>query len=1004
MGIDMALLNWCKFIAILLLVSLSTRIFPQSIKINEFMASNSNTIQDPDYNNNADWIELYNSSNYDFNLKGCYITDDKLDNNKYKFKTDLIIPARGYLLIWADDNNNGSHTNFKLSASGEFIGLYNSQLNVIDTITFSVQQTDISYGRYPDGASVFYLFNPATPLSSNSETSILNRLPDPIFSIESGFYKGKQSLFLSCTKQDSEIYYTTDGNIPTINSLHFINAIDIDKTVVIKAAAIKNGFINSKTVTNTYILNDSTNLPVISLSTNPDNFFSDSLGIYVAGTNGIVNGCYNEPRNWNQDWERPITIELFEKNRERAFCVDAGVKIYGGCSRFYDQKSLAFYFRDEYEYNKLHYRLFNDRKILEYNNFLLRNSGNDWFFTMFRDAFLQTVASNNTDLDCQAYRPTIMFLNGKYYGIHNLREKLNQHYVEEHHQVSSDNVDIIEYNGQINVTNGDLNNYNNIISFLTNNNLSDSLNYLQASKLIDINEFIDYQIFEIYSANPDWPYNNIKLWTAHDNSSKWRWMLYDLDSGLGGSTGGNYDYNTLAVATTDNSGGFINPPWTTIFICKLLQNENFKYEFIQRFASHLNNTFESNYLNNVIDSLKQLIEDEIPRHKNRWTNTATTMSNWDGNINIIRTFIDNRPEYIRTFIKERFYLDGLFNLALSVNNAQWGSIKIQDIDIRSNFNQLLFKNIPFKVTAVPKPGFKFERWEGASISKNNQIIVTLNEDSYLRAIFTPLLQSIQDIVINEINYKSFELFNTGDWIELYNSLDLDIDLCGWQIVDLNNNKFKIPYSTIIKSKDFFVICQDSTKFKALYNGFTKLVGNFSYGLANDKENILLYNNEGQLVDEVCYDKNNDWELSSQLTGRTLSLINPQSDNSKAVNWKLSVGYGTPGFVNDIYSKEDDDNIELISDFFLYPNFPNPFNPATTISYSLPSSAYVNIELFNVLGERILYYNIGLQNMGKHNYEINLNDFSSGIYVCSVSIRDLNSHQLKVKNNKMLLLK
>ncbi|MFH0734982.1 MAG: CotH kinase family protein [bacterium] len=1000
----MALLNCCKYLPIILLVCLSSYIFPQSIKINEFMASNSNSIQDPDYNNYGDWIELYNSSNYDFNLYGCYITDEKTDNNKYKFTTNLIIPAKGYLLIWADDHNTGSHTNFKLSASGEFIGLYNSSLNVIDTITFSAQQVDVSYGRYPDGVSMFYLFNPATPLFPNLETSILNRLPDPIFSIESGFYTGRHLLYLSCSKQDADIHYTTDGTIPTINSPRFINAIDIYKTVVIKAAAIKTGYISSKTITKTYILNDSTKLPVISLSTNPDNFFSDTSGIYVAGTNGIISVCYNEPRNWNQDWERPITIELFEKNRERAFCVDAGVKICGGCSRFNDQKSLAFYFRDEYNYKKLHYRLFDDRKILEYNNFILRNGGNDWFLTMFRDAFLQTVASNNTDIDCQAYRPTIMFLNGEYYGIHNLREKLNQHYVEEHHQVNADNVDIIEYNGQIIVNNGDMTTYNNIISFLTNNNLSDSLNYLQAGQMIDINEFIDYQIFEIYSANPDWPYNNTKLWTAHDNSAKWRWMLYDLDLGLGGCVGGNYDYNTLAYASTDDSGWYINPPWSTIFLCKLLKNTDFKNEFIQRFASHLNNTFETNYLNNVIDSLKQLIEDEIPRHKSRWINIAGTMSNWDENINFMRTFVEKRPEYMRTFIKDRFYIEGLLNLTLALNDTKWGTIKIQNIEIKNNYNQLLFKNIPFKVTAVPKPGYKFVRWEGVSTSNNNPLIISLNEDNYLKAIFTPVLQSIKDIVINEINFKSFELFDTGDWIELYNSLDLNIDLCGWQIVDLNNNRFKIPENTIIKSKDYIVICQDSTKFKLLYNDFSKLAGNFIYGLANDKENILLYNNEGQLVDEVCYDKNNNWELSSQLTGRTLSLINPQSDNSKALSWKLSVGYGTPGFVNDIYSKEEETNTELISDFYLYPNYPNPFNPTTTVTYHLPSSAIVNIEVFNVLGESILYFDMGLQDMGKHHYQVNLKDFSSGLYVCSVSFRNINSSQLKIKYNKMLLIK
>ena len=197
-GNDMSTLKSTYLTTIIFYICSCFNIYSQQIKINEFMASNSNTIIDPEYHKYSDWIELYNSSDNDYNLKGYYITDDIANKKKFKITSDLIISAKDNLIIWADDENTGNHTNFKLSASGEFIGLYNGTLKVVDTISFSAQQPDISYGRYPDGSNDFYLFNPATPLSTNLESTIYNRLSDPIFDLESGFYEGTLVVKLSC--------------------------------------------------------------------------------------------------------------------------------------------------------------------------------------------------------------------------------------------------------------------------------------------------------------------------------------------------------------------------------------------------------------------------------------------------------------------------------------------------------------------------------------------------------------------------------------------------------------------------------------------------------------------------------------------------------------------------------------------------------------------------------------------------------------------------------------
>ncbi len=995
------------YVYVLLMVGLSTLAYSQTIKINEFMASNSTTILDPDYNGYGDWIELYNSSNTPYNLNGCSITDDKTNKQKYKFTTDLIIPANGYLLVWADDYNTGAHANFKLSASGEYIGLYNSTLNVIDSLTFSVQQPNISCGRYPYGANDFYLFNPSTPLSANLESSIFNRMLDPKFNIESGFYTGMPVLILSSDVEGAKVYYTLDGNTPTTNSTLFQLQYTphLASTVVVKAIAVKEGYVSSKVVTKTYFINENSDLPIFSISTNPDNFFSDTSGIYVIGTNGITALCSTGPRNWNQDWERPITIELFEQNKERVFCVDAGVKIYGGCTRLYPQKSLAFYFRDIYGSDKLKYRLFPDLKITEFNNFILRSSGQDWWRTMFRDAFIHTLLRKNTDIDCQAYRPTVMFLNGDYWGIHNLREKLNEHYVEEHFQVTEDNLDLIEYSKGITANNGDKVAYDNMITYFTNNSLTDETKYNYIKSIVDVDEFIDYQICQIYGANADWPGSNTKLWHARDNSVRWRFMVYDLDFMFGGNSQGQFDSNTLALAVDSISTTYPSPTWSTLMLRKLLKNTNFRNEFIQRFATRINVTFEPNYVIGIIDSVKAMIENEIPKHVLRWPQSVSFAGGWENGVQIMRDFAVKRPSFMRNFLKEYFNLAGTYNFAFNINNPEWGKIFVQNIDIKNNYVQTFFKNVPIKIKAVSMPGYRFVKWEGVSSSTDKEITISLADSNNISAIFEPDVLQNQNVVINEINYKSYDLFDTGDWIELYNPLETMVELNNWNISDLSGNSFIIPSDLKINGKDYLVLCQDTVKFKVLYPNFNKLVGSFSFGLGSDEEKVVLSNNLNQTIDEVHYNVNENWPLVSTLIGKTLSLKNPQFDNSLSTNWSLSNRYGTPGYLNDTYTKIESGNDEIvISDFRLFQNYPNPFNPSTTIRYNLPALSNVKLEVFNTLGERLISKELGLQSLGIHEQQINMANFSSGMYVYSIIINDFASNRINSKFNKMILIK
>ena len=993
-----------KKLGLIVLFLMPSLMFAQNLFINEFMASNSTTITDPDYNNYADWIEIYNAGSTSVNLKSYYITDNLSQPQKFQIQNDLIVDAGGYVLIWADDANTGNHTNFKLSASGEGIGLFSPTTQLLDTLTFGIQQTDVSFGRFPNGTNNWYKFSPATPDNANLESGIFNILPAPLISLQSGFYSSSVSVSASHSLPDVIIHYTSDGSIPTSSSDIYSVPLQIDSISVLRFRAFKDGYTASTTETRTYFINETTDLPVFSLVTDPANFFSDTSGIYVIGTNGIIGNCSTGPRNWNQDWERPVSLEFFEFDKSLAFKVNTGVKIYGGCSRLYPQKSLAFYFRGEYGNDKLRYRLFDDIPVYEYNNFTLRSSGQDWWRTMFRDGMAQTLIEQGMKLDYQDYRPSILFINGKYWGIHNIREKLNEYYVYYHHGANKDNIDLIEISKDAYANNGDVNAYNDMIDFLSINNMADPANYDYIKSIVDVDEYIDYQIAQIYSANGDWPGSNMKLWRERVEGAKWRWMVYDLDFTFGGNSQGLATTNTLAQATATNGPEWPNPPWSTLMLRKLLDNPDFKNEFIQRMAAHINTTYEPNHVLFVIDSLAQNIASEIPRHKERWPQSISFGDTWQELIDLMRNFTVDRPENVRSHFYSKFGIPGSNSLIIGRNNPTWGKVFTSTVEIKNNGSaNVFFKNIPIKIKALPLPGYRFVKWEGISTSTSPEITVVLSVNSTLTATFEPAELIVTSVLINEINYKSSTVFDTEDWVEFYNPDSAAVNISGWKFADDDiANQFVFPNGTTIGAQDYLVLCRDTVKFKLLYPNQTKALGKINFGLSSGGDHIMLKDNSDNLVDEVTYSSSGNWTSLPNGNGPTLSLINPQLDNSLAESWRASGLYGTPGYLNDIYTKTEMEENLIPSEFVLYQNYPNPFNPSTSIQFTISSTQFVTLKVFDLLGREIATLVNEEKAPGSYKVEFNpvysIQNLVSGIYFYRLQAGSF------VETKKMLMIK
>ena len=239
------------------------------VYINEFMASNSQTIQSPDFNEYADWLEIYNAEDTTVSIGGLYLTDDFSEPQKWLIPSVTIIDPGMSILFWADGYDQGQHTNFSLASGGEEIGLFTAAGQVIDTIRYSEQIPDVSFGRYPDGTENLFFFAQPTPAASNIFPGFNGLAADPLFSANGGFYQGPLLIEISSNSALDTIRYTLDGSLPDTQSSVYTAAIELDSTTVIRARVFRQSYLPGNVISNTYFINETTTLPLVSIATNP---------------------------------------------------------------------------------------------------------------------------------------------------------------------------------------------------------------------------------------------------------------------------------------------------------------------------------------------------------------------------------------------------------------------------------------------------------------------------------------------------------------------------------------------------------------------------------------------------------------------------------------------------------------------------------------------------------------------------------------------------------------
>jgi hypothetical protein len=782
---------------------------------------------------------------------------------------------------------------------------------------------------------------------------------------KSGIYNSPIEVEIVSNGEYEKICYSLDGSEPDTNSPVYSKPIIVNSNSVLKVLAINtDGSYGSPTVAS-YFINPHHTLPIISLVTDPKNLWDDESGIYVKGNNAEDDLPYFGANFW-QDWEIPVHIEMFEPDGSLAFSQFAGAKIFGGHSRIYPQKSLSIHTRKSYGKKNIKYQIFPDRETDKFSRLVLRNSGNDWNCSMIRDGVISKLF--HPSIDQQAFRSAVLYINGQYWGIQNIREKINAEFIESHHNIDEEEITILENYGY--PLHGSKEDYVELLTFITNNDLAKQENYEYVESKIDISNYIHYLTANIYIDNRDWPASNNRYWKQDTENGKWKWISYDRDFGLGYSDINKVHFNTLEFALEPDGPDWPNPPWSTFLLRSLIRNASFRESFINDFADQLNSRWRPENVRKNIQNLRRKIDYEISHHLERWDGSIVK---WQKNIYEMNVFSKKRPEIMYAHIQSTFDIPENHLMNLALKNDQSGHILINSILPESYpWTGRYFEGIPIHLTAIPEPGYRFSAWEGDIQSVNEQVEVIMNGDMTIIAVFELENEELSSIVINEIFYKS-EGKKIRDWIEIYNRGQSTINISNWTFKDEKHPEgFKIPANTIIQPGKFVIIARDKDNFREVYGQDIAVIGNINFGLSSFGECISILDPENNLADEVCYFSTFPWPDTGG--EGSLALKGPNLSNSDFNNWFAHAHdkYGSPGNHN-ILPEPD----------LSFTVFPNPAQDYIILDFSMLLKDRTIISIYDLAGN--LIENRTINDPGDNTFRL---DFSKpiqpGIYMVSVS--------------------
>ncbi|NJC27489.1 hypothetical protein GGR27_003006 [Lewinella antarctica] len=434
---------------------------------------------------------------------------------------------------------------------------------------------------------------------------------------------------------------------------------------------------------------------------------------------------------WTHD-SHPARAELITPEGKTVFAGTVDFRLFGGLSRIHPQKSFSLSCRKKYGQSRIKYPVFGESSPPEFKYLIARNAGSDWSYSYLRDALLTDLLDDPSwELDLQAARPARVYVNGQYWGLYHLREKINPHYLAERYGIADkDDIDLLE--GRGGVKHGYRKDYDELVRFIRRHDLSDPAAYAEVRRQMNIDNFQRLQIAQTYFDNQD-AGGNLRYWRDRtDPNSRWRWILYDVDQGFGLHSDTAYQRNTVAFFTDPHGPAWPNPPWSTLIHRQLLKNPNYRQSFVNRSLDYLHTDFLPEKVVATIDRHADRVAAEISQQSKRW---GIKQTYWPSHVERLREFGRQRPKYLREHLRQHF--NGGPDRLVEITADMGGFVTLnENITIEDEaFIGHYFQNFPLQLRATPRRGYRFVGWEDDSSSPERSVALRDAGDRHLRASF-----------------------------------------------------------------------------------------------------------------------------------------------------------------------------------------------------------------------------------------------------------------------------
>lgn len=686
----MRFLGMKSILSAMMLMS-STMAFAQEnehLLFNEVMQSNIDyLLVEKDFPDS--WVELYNPSNEAINIGGFSIGEHADRHNAYTFPQKAgSVPAKGHLVIYCDKVGSGLHTSFRIDSGNASLYLFDKAGVLQDSLLLEkMPAPNIAFGRVSDGAETWqYELTPTAGQSNTGEGSTL-LLPDPLFSVSGGVFSEPVQLTISIPQAkegeeipaDTKVYYTVDGTEPTLSSRSIAQSqtFRISNTTVIRAKLISASALPSISIVNSYIFHPrETELPVVSIVTPNEYIYGNELGI----ANSVV--ADGSP-NYMQKWRRPINIEFYDMRNggQQSFNQLGETAISGVSTREQPQKSFKVYANKRFGKKTYKGNFWTDKpEVKKVKSFVLRSGGNNSFTTRINDALVQKVFGTHVEnLDWQAYQPVIVYINGVYRGEYGMRERSDADYVEANY----DGLDEIEEADETSYQSPEA---GSLFASFRNAYRNASTSYEELEEQMDMDNFANSLIAEIYAQNTDFPTNNVSMWRPTEEGGKWRWILKDMDRA--GMSIALYPFSFDMFNYLFNPDDLMFGGMYHFDLYKKMSTlPPFQGKFIDRAVAYLGDFLKPELVNALVDSMSNEIYEEL-KYTFYAYNCTADWSRYKQNMKTLKTFFTDRPNYIYTQMNNYFGLGGAISMAVS--NAT-DSVSVNDIRLtEGNFQGKCF--------------------------------------------------------------------------------------------------------------------------------------------------------------------------------------------------------------------------------------------------------------------------------------------------------------------------